>query len=395
MTTAIILAGGSGTRLMPLTATLNKSLIPIDGVPAIVHQIRSLQAVSITQVLVLTGYLNDQVARVIDFFFESNPRISCVYSPEEFSPGLRLIDAEKYIVGEKILICYCDNILDKDSIESIFRKPRETSIIVNPRISGNARIRSDGTVQYSPGKDKSFQFVELGYLHIEKTSFFSILRRERNLEKTIERISNTTDIYPFIVENYKSISNLEKYCDLRKSRNLLFLDRDGVINENPGKGLYVSKPNQLRYIKRNIRLFRDISREYDVDFIVVSNQAGIERKIVSEENVLEVNRQIALDMLLNSVPVLAFYVCPHHWDSACACRKPKPGLLHNAERDFMWRIKPSFLIGDSDSDLGAAANYQIDGLLLTEKMNEKEFKEIAKEINTKLSSERVFDGIHD
>ncbi len=50
----------------------------------------------------------------------------------------------------------------------------------------------------------------------------------------------------------------------------------------------------------------------------------------------------------------AFYHCPHDWDEGCECRKPKPGMLFQAQRDFALDLSRTFFIGDDERDAQAA-----------------------------------------
>jgi D-glycero-D-manno-heptose 1,7-bisphosphate phosphatase len=72
--------------------------------------------------------------------------------------------------------------------------------------------------------------------------------------------------------------------------------------------------------------------------------------------------------LLLGVPILAFYVCPHHWDSQCKCRKPEPGLIKKAIYDFNLKSADCLLIGDRDSDIEAGNSAGVKSFLLSESL---------------------------
>jgi D-glycero-D-manno-heptose 1,7-bisphosphate phosphatase len=322
----------------------------------------------------------------VQFHFPNLHEVQCIQSPNEYSAGHRLLEAKKYITGSNILICYCDNLINETFVTKTLNELEIPSVAINPRDEGNTRIQDNGTIEYFRERNNSLNFVELGYLHIETIYFFQILETEVNLGTAMEKISRTRKVTPLKVEDYKSISDISRYSKLRKDRDLILLDRDGVINGNPGKSKYVKYPNQLIFISRNLTFFRRISETYNLDFVVISNQAGIARGLVSPDEVLDVNRKVAIELLLLGVPVLAFYVCPHHWNYQCGCRKPKPGLIYQAVQDFNLTKKPLCLIGDTSSDVEAAKNAGIEGFLLEENLNDEAFRSTTNKIEGYIQS---------
>ena len=122
-------------------------------------------------------------------------------------------------------------------------------------------------------------------------------------------------------------------------------------------------PSQIEYIPRNIQGMKILS-EQGYSFIVISNQAGIGRKMMSPEMVDSVNSKIKSDMLESGINILEFFYCPHHWDECCNCRKPKPGLFHEASEKYRLNLKYATYIGDQISDVQAAIAAGCDPVLL-------------------------------
>ena len=137
----------------------------------------------------------------------------------------------------------------------------------------------------------------------------------------------------------------------------VFLDRDGVINVDHG---YVSTWEQFEFLPGVPEALREL-QDAGYLLIVVSNQSGIGRGYYSESDVDLLNRTIVdyLDSYAG-VRLSGFYHCPHHPTEAkneyrkhCTCRKPAPGLIHQAMRDHAIDAKTSLLVGDKDSDIEA------------------------------------------
>jgi len=90
------------------------------------------------------------------------------------------------------------------------------------------------------------------------------------------------------------------------------------------------------------------------NFVIASNQPGVATGEVSEDFLNNLHRKMTNDLREYGVNLLAFYVCKHHWDDYCSCRKPKPGLLNQIAADFQLSPKETYFIGDEDKDMNAA-----------------------------------------
>ena len=149
---------------------------------------------------------------------------------------------------------------------------------------------------------------------------------------------------------------------------VVFLDRDGVVNADIG---YLWRREDLIWIPgapETIRLFNE--RGWPV--VVITNQSGVARGYYREEDVQDLHAWMNVELRQSGAHIDAFYYCPHHprgnvpeYILECNCRKPRPGLLLQAMKE--WRADPatSFLIGDKDSDLEAAQAAGIKGYLFT------------------------------
>jgi D-glycero-D-manno-heptose 1,7-bisphosphate phosphatase len=87
---------------------------------------------------------------------------------------------------------------------------------------------------------------------------------------------------------------------------------------------------------------------------VVTNQAGIGRGVVTQEAVDALHARLRAEVQLAGGDIDAVLVCPHHWDAGCACRKPRPGLLFQAQREFHLDLTRTWFLGDDERDAQAA-----------------------------------------
>ena len=131
------------------------------------------------------------------------------------------------------------------------------------------------------------------------------------------------------------------------------IDRDGVINRKAPKGEYIASWGGFSFFRENVRGMKKLS-EAGYSFIVISNQAGIARGMVSKEAVDVINKTMRQKLEEEGVRILDIYVCPHHWEENCMCRKPQPGLFFKASREWLFRLDKSYFVGDDSRDCQAA-----------------------------------------
>jgi D-glycero-D-manno-heptose 1,7-bisphosphate phosphatase len=89
-------------------------------------------------------------------------------------------------------------------------------------------------------------------------------------------------------------------------------------------------------------------------FVVISNQAGVARGMVTADQVWELDRRMKEALGREGVPILGSHYCFHHWDDHCLCRKPEPGMFHAASREYGVRLDRAWYLGDDPRDAVAA-----------------------------------------
>ena len=132
----------------------------------------------------------------------------------------------------------------------------------------------------------------------------------------------------------------------------IFLDRDGVINRRVVGG-YVADWSEFQFLPRAIEGIRELASIH-APIIVISNQAGVGKGLVTLENLVAITEQFVTAVRERGAHIDAAYYCPHMPSAECACRKPKPGLLLQAASDWGIDLRSSVFIGDSSSDVAAA-----------------------------------------
>jgi len=386
---AVILAGGRGTRLRPLTDAVPKPMIRFHGKPFLEHLIELLRKQGFSRVLLLLGYL----PQVVQDYFGDGSRwgmnIEYAVSVVEDDTGHRLKLAAPRI-DPLFLLMYCDNYwpmafermwqqyvsMGASAMVTVYRNDDRYS-------RDNVRIDEQGYV-VAYDKDRTLpdlQGVEMGFAMF-RHEVFSLLPEEN---VSFERV-----VYPQLVaqrqlaafvtgHRYYSVSSHERLPLTERflaRRPAVILDRDGVLNQRPPRAQYVRSWDEWRWLpgaREALRLFTQAG--YRV--ILVSNQAGIARGAMTEHDLAAIHERMQTEVRDAGGEINAIYHCPHGWDSPCECRKPRPGLLYQAQRDFHLDLSRTCFVGDDERDGQAAEAAGCPWRLVSE---ERPLLEVAREL---------------
>ena len=130
-------------------------------------------------------------------------------------------------------------------------------------------------------------------------------------------------------------------------RRFVLLDRDGTIIVEKNYLRAVKDLELLPHAAEGLRLFR--TRGFGL--IVITNQSGVGRGLVSIAAVEEIHAELARRLEAEGVPLEAIYYCPHLPSDNCNCRKPRIGLAERAAGDFGFELGECLVIGDKVSDV--------------------------------------------
>jgi D-glycero-D-manno-heptose 1,7-bisphosphate phosphatase len=162
----------------------------------------------------------------------------------------------------------------------------------------------------------------------------------------------------------------------------VFLDRDGTLNEDPG---YIGNPEDLILFPDTGPSLSLLKNKYHFMLIVVSNQSGVARGLISDDDVVSVNNQLNKKLSEFNVQIDAFYYCPFHPDfnseDECICRKPSPKMIIDAASDFNIDLSKSYFIGDSEVDILAGLKAGVKTVLVNTGYGAKSFSILKNENN--------------
>jgi len=142
---------------------------------------------------------------------------------------------------------------------------------------------------------------------------------------------------------------------VKNNKKVIFIDRDGVINKDPGgwtKHSYVTKPEDFKFLPGSVEALKKLN-DSGHDIVVISNQAGIGKGYFSKDELDGVNRKMIEDLKREGIQLRKVYYCIHGKNDNCDCRKPKTGLLKQAEKELGIKAAGTYFIGDKESEIEA------------------------------------------
>lgn len=384
----VILAGGRGTRLGELTKDIPKPMVPLLGKPLLQYQIELLVRYGFKEVILIVNHLSQPIK---DHFGEgADFGINISYYQEEKPLGTvgGIKDLEDELT-EDFLVLYGDVMMEMDLNRLVsFHKTKgsEATLVVHP----NDHPYDSDLVEMDEGgliinvlpkphsSDLIYHNMVNAAVYVLSPAIFPFLEKGKKADFG-------KDIFPRVFEDLKMFGyNTPEYLkdmgtpdrlehvghDVQsgkvKRRNLehtqkaIFLDRDGVINENID---LIHKPEDFHLYPFTSRAISKINTS-DYLAVVTTNQSVVARNLTTIKGLGEIHKKMETELGDAGAKLDAIYYCPHHPDKGypeenvaykidCDCRKPKPGMINNASRDFNIDATQSYMIGDSEADMGA------------------------------------------
>jgi histidinol-phosphate phosphatase family protein len=350
--------------MRPLTNTRPKPMVEFHGRPFLEYVIEMLREQGFERVLLLLGYLPEVIE---DHFGDgSGFGVDVEYSvtaPDDLT--VSRVQVARHLIEDSFLLLYCDNYWPL-RMDDHWRRFCELAVPAMVTVYANR----DG---YRPGKDtvlvengyvKAFdktktvaglQGVEISYAILTKPVLDLLPPRDELLELALyPELARRGELGAYVTEHrYYSVGSLDRLPATERFLArwpTVILDRDGTLNRRPPRAQYVTTPAEFEWLPGSLDALR-LLREHGYRIIVVSNQAGIGRGAMTEAELEKVHARMVDEA---DGAIEAIYHCPHDWDEGCACRKPAPGMLFQAQRDLDLDLTRTPFIGDDQRDGQAA-----------------------------------------
>ena len=372
---AVILAGGYGNRLKPFTDTAPKPMYPLYGRPFLEYIIEQVKTFGITDILILLGHLPEKIKEYFGDGSKFGVNITYSTTPAEYETGYRLSVANKEgKVQDEFMLLYCDNYCPIDYnklVDDYERNNADIQASVYLNLDGytknNMLIDISGRVQ---AYDKThtlpnLQGVEIAYSIIKKRVLDYIPEGNVNFETSVfpkivakgKMFATITEHRYYSIGSWERIKLTEKFFSKQK---YIFLDRDGTINVRAPKAYYVTNSDDFIWLPRAKEAILKLNQA-GYKIILITNQPGIAKGLMTDEDLDNIHNKMQSELAEIGAKIDQIYVCKHGWDDNCRCRKPKPGMLFDAQKDNSLDLTKCYLIGDDERDeiAGRAAGCKV------------------------------------
>jgi len=171
--------------------------------------------------------------------------------------------------------------------------------------------------------------------------------------------------------------NSEKCNDNEKPRRIIFLDRDGVINVDSEE--FIKTWSEYMFCPGSLEAIRMLTRYHFIP-VIISNQSGINRNILTLENLDEITVNMIAEIEKAGGFVGAVCYCPHEPEEACGCRKPAIKMLNFSLSRIKATSENIYFVGDRQTDVQTAINFGATPILIDGSMEEEEIRPLETEI---------------
>jgi len=412
----VIIAGGKGTRISSIASEIPKSMIKVEERPVIEYQVELAKRYGFNEFIFIIGHLGEQ----IETYFGDGSKwgVSIQYFKEKEALGtagaLTFLTEE---LKEDFFVFYGDTVMDVDLLRMWNfhqKKQSDATLFVHPNdhpydsdlvdIDEEGKIKNFFNKPHSPefiGKvllnaalfifsPKILQNIQKGVkLHIEKDVLPKCLNQGMNLYGYVSpeyvKDMGTPDRYMEVCEDVRS--GKVARMNWNNPKFAVFLDRDGVISKEID---LLSSMDQLELIDGAGEAIRYINQKGYLA-IVVTNQPVIARNLCSLDELAEIHAKLETLLGEKQAYLNAIYFCPHHPDAGypeerkeykiqCNCRKPAPGMLFHAAKDWNIDLTNSIMIGDRETDVKAGINAGVKMSLMIERNKPYELLNTLKQI---------------
>ena len=368
---AVILVGGRGTRLGPLTDAIPKPLADVAGRPFLDWLIEEVARFGFERITLLAGYKAEAVAARYAGRAVRGAGIELLVEPEPLgTAGALALFADR--LEPRFLLMNGDTLFPINLLDLALRSG-ETPLTVGLRRTapggryGTVEVTQDGLVTGFRARSPECDGPINAGVYVCDRALVAEIEKGRSVSLEDEifprlaasgRMRGALYDAPFIdIGVPEDLERAQTEIPAMVRRPAAFLDRDGVLIADDG---YPHDPEKIRWIAGAAEAVKRLNDAGYYAF-VVTNQAGVARGLYDESQVDVVHRWMSGALAQSGAHIDAFEYCAHHpeaplaqWRRDCRRRKPAPGMILDLMAHWPVDAARSFLIGDKESDLEAA-----------------------------------------
>ena len=360
---AVILCGGYGRRLLPLTNKIPKPMASILGKPFLYYLIKQCKSNGIKEVILLCGYKSEIIKKYFKNGKKLGVKIKYNFDPPKVKTFKRICNAKKFLRKEFLLL-YADNYasLNLHEMYTCFKKLNSKLLVsIADKDYGNIKIsncKKKLIKKYYFDKNYRENKVEIGYMIVNKKILFKYYdNKNSSINKLIDNLSKKKLAnYYYNDSGYLSISDKTRLKKTIKkfSKKVLLIDRDGVLNKKNKNHYYVRNLNELKINTKLLNRLKIIMHKKII--LCISNQAGIATGDLTKSNLIMINNKINDYLKKMNCQIKEFFISQDHFSSLSFLRKPRHGLFLKAAKKYGFVLDQTCYIGDDIRDIEAAYN---------------------------------------